>query len=304
MGANMSEHEDLLGLVREADLYRNQGLLAESKTRYTQVLALLEKQIRSGDRNRFSEAIRKKIQKVDQGLAETRAAPKTPDLSPALQGLIKKSFSFSSAKEIASMEGALALAKFGQYEEAIAEFQQLLRRGIMPVATARHLLRCYFSLSLPYAAVAEFKDWAASQTLAKEDLRYIRRFLEETLKKTGFKDHLPSLLGEVRGSARKPLDTDDLKISAIRIQFAAGPFKDESVEKDIISQFGNLVSILIPARRGDLAAAFRIGKRLDRIQCYSPITVFTARGVVSRKSKLERGPHQGDYVIDISIEEK
>jgi hypothetical protein len=304
MGANMSEQEDLLGLVREADLYRNQGLLAESKEKYTQILALIEKQSRHGDRGRFSKAIRKKIEIVEKGLAQTRAAPKTPDLSPALQRLIKKTFSFSRTKEIASMEGALALAKFGQHEEAIAEFQGLLHQGIMPVVTARHILRCYFSLCLPYAAVAQVKDWTASQTLAKEDLRYVRRFLEEALHEKGFQEHLPSLLGEAPGSGKKCAPDDDLKISAIRIHFTAGPFQGESIERDVISQLGNLVSIIIPERRRDLANAFRIGKRLDRVQCYSSITVFMGRGIVARKSKVQRGSQQGDHIVDISIEEE
>ena len=300
----MSEQEDLLGLVREADLYRNQGLLAESKEKYIQLLERIEKQSRPGDRRRFSKAIRKKIETVEKGLAQTRAAPKTPDLSPALQSLIKKSFSFSRTKEIASMEGALALAKFGQHEEAIAEFQGLLRRGIMPVVTARHILRCYFSLSLPYAAVAQFKDWSASQTLAKEDLRYVRRFLEEALHEKDFKEHLPSLLGEAPARAKNDTRDDDLKISAIRIHFTAGPFQGESIERDVICQLGNLVSIVIPERRRDVANAFRIGSRLDRVQCYSPITVFMGQGIVAKKSKVERGPQQGDHIVDISIEEE
>ena len=94
----MSEQEDLLGLVREADLYRHHGLLVESKEKYNQLLELIERQSRPGDRRRFSKAIRKKIETVEKGLAQTRAAPKTPDLSPALQSLIKEFLFFTNKR--------------------------------------------------------------------------------------------------------------------------------------------------------------------------------------------------------------
>jgi tetratricopeptide (TPR) repeat protein len=302
MESNMSEQDHILSLVREADLYQNQGLLSESKGKYAQALALIESHTRLADRENLVEAVRKKIRKVDETIAEAKATPKVPDLSPQLRNLIKKSFSFSRTREVASMEGALALAKFGQYEEAIQEFQSLLKQGSLPIVTARHILRCYFSLSLPYAAIAQFRDWASSHKLSKEDLRYIRDFLEEALKEAGFKGHLPSLLGEEPIKSDKSTNNDTLDISAIRIQFTEGPFKGEALETDVISQFGSLVSVLIPARREDLVGAFRIGKRLERIQCYSSITFFMAQGIVSRKSTVERGPRQGDHIVDITIE--
>ena len=294
----MSEQDHILSLVREADLYHNQGLLSESKGKYAQALALIESDTRLADRDNLVEAVRKRIRKLDETIAEAKAAPKVPDLSPQMRNFIKKSFSFSRTREVASMEGALALARFGQYEEAIHEFQNLIKQGSLPIVTARHILRCYFSLKLPYAAIAQFRDWAASHKLSKEDLKYVRDFLQESLKEAGFKGHLPSLLGEEPIKSGKSAND----ISAIRIQFTEGSFKGDAFETDVISQFGNMVSVLIPARREDLAGAFRIGKRLEKIQCYSSITFFMAQGMVSRKSTVEKGPRQGDHIIDIAIE--
>ena len=295
----MSEQDHILSLVREADLYHHQGLLSESKGKYAQALALIESNTRLSGRDHLVEAVRKKIRRVDETLAEAKATPKVPDMSPQLRNLIKKSFAFSRTREVASMEGALALAKFGQYEEAIHEFQSLLKQGSLPIVTARHILRCYFSLSLPYAAIAQFRDWSSSQKLSKKDLKYVRGFLEEALKEAGFKGDLPSLLGEEPAKSSKD---ETLDISGIRIQFTEGPFKGEVLETDVITQFGNLISVLLPARREDLAQALRIGKRLERIQCYSSITFFMAQGIVSRKSTVEKGRRQGDHLIDITIE--
>ena len=303
MGVMMSEKERILSLVREADLYHDHGLLTESKVKYTQVLAVLEEQGTSHERRQILTAVQEKLRKVDRDIAEVRAAPKTPELSAELQGLIKRIFSFSRTREVAALEGAEALAKFGQYEEALTELQRLLTQGTLPIVAARHIIRCYLSLSLPYAAIAQFKDWVSSETLSKEDLRYVREFLEEALKETGFKDHLPSLLGEESGRRSKSEEDECLDISAVRIQLQEDDLSGESIEMDVVWQLGNMVRVVIPARRKDLSSALKIGKRIHRMQCYSPITVFTAQGIVSKKSTVQRGPNQGDHLIDITIKE-
>jgi tetratricopeptide (TPR) repeat protein len=303
MGIMVSEQERILSLVREADLYHDHGLLAESKGKYTLALTLLKNEGTPAECDQILASVQEKLQKVDKDIAEVRAAPKTPVLSAELQGLIKRVFSFSRTKEVAALEGATALAKFGQYEEALAELQKLLTQGTLPIVAARHIVRCYLSLCLPYAAIAQFKDWVSSETLSKEDLRYVREFLEEALKKTGFRDHLPSLLGEQSGRRGKPEEEESLDISAVRIEIEEGDLKGESVEMDVVWQLGNMVRVVIPARRSDLSNALKIGKRIDRMQCYSPITVFTAQGIVSKKSKVEKGPNQGDYLLDITIKE-
>jgi tetratricopeptide (TPR) repeat protein len=269
MGIMVSEQERILSLVREADLYHDHGLLAESKGKYTLALTLLKNEGTPAECDQILASVQEKLQKVDKDIAEVRAAPKTPVLSAELQGLIKRVFSFSRTKEVAALEGATALAKFGQYEEALAELQKLLTQGTLPIVAARHIVRCYLSLCLPYAAIAQFKDWVSSETLSKEDLRYVREFLEE----------------------------------AVRIEIEEGDLKGESVEMDVVWQLGNMVRVVIPARRSDLSNALKIGKRIDRMQCYSPITVFTAQGIVSKKSKVEKGPNQGDYLLDITIKE-
>jgi hypothetical protein len=304
MGVMMSEQEHILSLVREADLYHDHGLLTESKVKYTQVLSILEEERPSQECRQILTAVQEKLRKVDKDIAEIRIAPKTPELSPELQGLIKRIFSFSRTREVAALEGANALAKFGQYEEALAELQKLLIQGTLPIVAARHILRCYLSLSLPYAAIAQFKDWASSETLSKEDLKYVREFLEEALKEIGFKGHLRSLLGEESGRPSKSEEDESLDISAVRIQLEEGDLGGESLEMDVVWQLGNMVRVVIPARRKDLSSALKIGKPIDRMQCYSSITVFTAQGIVSKKSTVQRGPNQGDHLIDITIREE
>src|SRR5512139_2727635 len=140
----MTEKDLIKRLLKEADLYRTQGLLSDAKSKYVQMLTAI---------------VKSKIRAVDKSLNELRDTPEKPELSGDLQDLIKKLFSFSQTKEAAAIEGAVALAKFGQYEQALKEFHKLLEQGVLPVVTAKNMIKCYTALKTPEAAVVQFAKW-------------------------------------------------------------------------------------------------------------------------------------------------
>ena len=57
------------------------------------------------------------------------------------------------------MEGAIALAKFGQFDRALKEFDHLLADDAVRVAAAKNIIRCYVELSDLDQAVKRFKEW-------------------------------------------------------------------------------------------------------------------------------------------------
>jgi hypothetical protein len=114
-------------------------LLAESRGKYEEILSFLGTNQQFQNVDRIAEAVRARLQDVNKDIAEIRSAPAAPDLSPQLQGLIKKLFTFSKTKEVGAIEGAMALAKFGQYEEAVSELQKLLKEGVLPTVTAKNI---------------------------------------------------------------------------------------------------------------------------------------------------------------------
>ena len=297
----MSEAQHIRSLVRQAALYRAQGLLAESRGKYEEILSFLGSAQRFQNVEKLAEAVRERLQDVDRDIAEIRSAPATPDLSPQLQSLIKKLFTFSKTKEVAAMEGATALAKFGQYEEAVGELQKLLKEGVLATVAAKNILRCYLTLSLPHAAVSQFKEWVRNDTLSKEDLKYVRDFLASSLRKKGMGEVIPALTGGI-DTAVKTQD-DILDISSIKIFFDDGKRHRYAVELDVIYQIGNLISIVISSADRALLDSLKIGKTLSDIQFYTPVTVFRGTGIVSRKSMIEKGPRKGNYLIDITLSE-
>ncbi len=298
----MSEMEHVRSLVKQAAVYRAQGLLAESRGKYEEILSFLGTNLQLQNIEKFTEAVRERILDVNRGIAEIRSAPVNPDLSPQLQSLIKKLFTFSKTKEVAAIEGALALAKFGQYEEAVSELQKLLKEGILPTVAAKNVLRCYLSLSLPQSAVSQFKEWMRNDTLSKEDLKYVRDFLVSSLRNKGMNEMVPALSGEIQASVKT--QDDFLDISSIKIHFHDGKRHRYAVELDVVYQVGGLTSVVVSSADRALLDSLKLGKILHDIQFYTPVTVFRGAGIVSRKSVLEKGPRKGNYLIDIALAEE
>ena len=126
----MADIEKIKSLVQEAEIYRAQGLLEESKETYNNVLKFIEKDDKFSRNTELRDAINTKIKVVENCISELNQGSERPELSKEIQDLIIKLFSFSENEDIATIEGAVALAKFGQYEKALEELQRLINNGI------------------------------------------------------------------------------------------------------------------------------------------------------------------------------
>lgn len=300
----MSDKERIKGLVREAELYRTQGLLSAAKEKYQEVLKFIQNHERYSRDEKLIEAVNKKIQTVDEDIAAVAKAPEKPAVSEDVQRLIQRLFAFSRNEKTAAMEGAVALAKFGQYEKALAEFKRLLKEGILPLEAAKNILRCHMTVSSPDVAVYQFKRWVSRSDFSKGDLQYLRGFLQKMLEKKGADIDLPEVIVTTQEKAAKKRKKEEevLDISSVGLQFQNGPLKGEMVEFEVNFQTGNTISIIIPADRKELLETLQPGLRLKEMQCYSLIAVFNGSGVVSGKSMISSGPKKGDFTLDITID--
>lgn len=201
------------------------------------------------------------------------------------------------------MEGAIALAKFGQYKEALVAFQRLIKEGNMPLLAAKNILMCHMTFSSPDTAIAQFRQWVSQDEFSIKDLRYIRTFLEHALLKQGIKAGLPQVAGASPEEGKPEEEEEDIiDISSVTIQLTIGPRKGEIAGFEVTFQLGNKISTIIPARQKDLADAFKPGLRLSEIQCFSSLATFIGRGIVSGLEKITSGPRRGDYSLDITID--
>ena len=116
-------------LLQQAELFRKQGLLGEARKKYKLVEDLINTNDQLPNKQKLLNGLAKKISILDADVETVESAPSTPEMSAHVNELIKKLFSFSAKdkdEHDALLEGAIALAKFGQFDGALDEFQKLL----------------------------------------------------------------------------------------------------------------------------------------------------------------------------------
>jgi len=299
----MSDKEQIRSLLKQGGLYKKQSLLNQSREAYQKALRIIEKNEKLPNRVKLIEAVKERILGVQEKQTEVDEAAEKPELSRAMQHLIKKRFSFSQNKDTAAFEAAMALFKFGQYEEALTEFRRLLKEGILPVVAAKNIITCLLTFSSPDVAVAQFGQWVSRESLSLPQLKQLRAFLTNVLEKKDIKIDLPKLEKAAPGTGQDDEEEEGvLDISSVAIQFGEGPLKGKSMEFDVTFQSGNSVSIIIAADRKDLLASFKTGIHLQDTQCYSPIGFFKGTAIVFGKTEIMDGPKSGDYLVEMEIE--
>jgi tetratricopeptide (TPR) repeat protein len=310
LGDSVSEKQDIKRALKEAELYQAQGLVEEAKGKYEELLKFIGESRQFSNHEKLIGAVKGRIQALDQALSKIEGAPVTLELSHNVQDLIKNLFTFSQTEESAAMEGAVALAKFGQFERALSEFRSLLDQRIMPVMAAKNIIRCYISMNETDAVAGEFEQWMSQELFSTEDLQDVRTFIQGALKRQGVRLTLPEVMEPKQAAApakskkkgKKREEDLLLDISGVSIHFDMGPLKGQTVDFDVDFQSANTVSIVISVDQKELAESLAPGTRLSALQCYSPITVFRSHGIVSGKATVKQGPRKGDYMVDIKIE--
>ncbi len=299
--------KQIKALIQEADIYSSQGLYVEAKTKYENAAGLFQKNKQLKNSKNLLNAVLKKISALEDKIKILDGGGKQHEISPNAQNLIKQLFSFSNDehKETAELEGAIALAKFGQLERALKEFSDLLQHDAVRVVAAKNVLRCHISLSSFDTAVAQFQKWLTSDLFNSSELKRIRLFLQDLLDKKELKITLPEICngGAASTHSQQQIDSDDdvLDISSIGITFHSGPRKGSMVEYDVSFQSGNMISLIISSRDKDWVDSLSIDHKLENIQYYSPIAMFTGSGIISSKTEIKSGPKKGDYCLDIRI---
>jgi tetratricopeptide (TPR) repeat protein len=179
-------------------------------------------------------------------------APKKPEVSAKIQDLIKKMYSFSPDKneDLKALDGAIALAKFGQFKRAISEFNELIKKDSLRVVASKSMLRCHMALSSMDEAVAQYEKWVSDHRFSTIQLDNLHIFLENILKKEGIEKKLPRRKEPkdktcvIRVKGPKIEDDDTLDINSIGITIYRSPQKGQVVEFKVKFQLGNVFNII------------------------------------------------------------
>lgn len=308
----MDIRQRLKSMLQEAEIYRSQGLISEAYGKYQDAAKLVNSIGNLKNKESLLNAITEKINALDSTKEKVEKGPSSPELSKKAQDLIKNLFSFSESTDddTAALEGAVALAKFGQFDRAIRELTELLNNENTKVEAAKNILRCHLTTSATEEAVNLYHQWHSEDTFQPNQLELVRVYLDDALQKKGIDAMLPSPVSAddniaVETStnvqvAEEP-EEEFLDITSIGITFESGPRKGKMVEFDVNFQSGNMLSLIISKQDQSLIEDLKAGMELKDIQFFSPIAIFNGAGVVASKTQIKSGPKQGDYCLDIRI---
>ncbi len=294
-------------LLQQAELFRKQGLLGDARKKYKLVEEMITKSNSLPNKQKLLEGLAKKVSALDEDVKAVERAPSTPEMSSHVNDLIKKLFSFAAKdkdENDAALEGAIALAKFGQFDGALEEFHKLLHVISVRVASAKNILRCHLEMGNPDAAHTQLAQWQGSDLFSQDQFEKVTAFFEDILEKKGLKKDTPPVAEPATEASVMEEDEEEefLDISAVAITFDSGPHKGEQVELDVSFQSGNVISLIISSRDEHLIESLKVGVRLDDVHFYSPVAIFRGSGIVSAKTQIKSGPKKGDFSIDIKIE--
>ena len=332
----MDPKDQIIALLKEADLYQQQGLLNEAKERYKKATDIIKenKSIKNGQG--LIANIVKKVVDLNQKINQINEAAFKPTVSGQKQDLIQKLFAGGGEKDnqASLLEGAIALAKFGQFDRALSEFERLLDHETVRVAAAKNIVRCYLEVEAFEDAARCFERWVNDERFTEGQLDKVRFFLQGRFRKAGFERELyqreetvseddiqtlemESATNEAADNARSafpiekqsvdledmelPEEEEFLDINSVGIMIQSGPQKGRLVEFDVSFQTGNSINLIISNKENELLEALGKGTQLNDMQFFSPIAILNGSGVVTSKTQIKSGPKEGDYSLDITI---
>jgi len=304
----MDIKQQIKTLIQEAELYRNQGLLKESKIKYNKILSLIKSNAQIKNKETLMTGITRKIVAIDNEILQLAKAPSVIEVPEKIQDLIKKQFAFAAKDEDSgAIEGAIALAKFGQFDRALKEFNLLLDKDAVRVVAAKNIIRCCMTHATVEDAVAEYEKWLSGDKFSSIQLNSVRSFLGDILAKKGITQTLSPVpenksAADQGSAADEELPEEDyLDISAIKITLEDGPQKGKALEFDVNFQSGNVLSLIISCKDKSLIENLDVGLKLTNVQFFSPIAIFEGSGIIAEKTQIGTGPKSGDYSLDIKI---
>jgi len=313
----MDVAQKIKSLLQEAELYRSQGLLREAIGKYQSAVAILQQIEKIKNRDSLVEGLCRKIRAVERELESLESAKAAPEISTDVQDLIKEKFAFAKDSLSGALEGAVALAKFGQYGRALDEFRSLLSEDAVRLAAAKNILRCHIARQTYQDGVEEYRKWAAEGVFSSSQLENLRVFFQGVLDKREVSATVAP--AEASGAAEEQSETPSLElepeqavegdgqeeelldISSIGVLMEDGPQKGQRVEFDVSFQSGSEISLLVPSREKGVIEYLRVGTKIKDIAFYSPFAMFQGAGVVTANTKIATGPKRGDFSLDIKV---
>jgi len=290
--------------LKEAEVYRDQGLLQEAMKKYNIASELILKNNKIKNRQNLLHVISQKMGALENDFKK-KNKPVSRKMPKKKQELIKSKIKFfqKMGKGEAALEDAINLAKLGKYKRALKELQNLISVDSVRVNAAKNIIRCNMALSAPDDAIDQYNNWKSNNLFRNDQLEKVRFFLKSSLMKKGIERTLPEIeeksIPEYSDFEEKDEEVPD--ISSIVIMLDKESQKGKVIELDVSFQAGNIINVIMSGREHGHFKNLNIGFKISDIQFFSPIAIFKGSGIVSNMTYIRSGPKKGDCSLDIKV---
>lgn len=293
-------------LLKEIEVYHSHGLYKEAMQRCRQLSEMIQQSNRIKNKQKVLDAVSKKIEDIENDARRVEAVEASGHMSTKEQALVKNLFSFSKedGTDSADLEGATALLVFGQYEKALSEFNELIKRDSLRVDAAKNILRCHIGLSTIDDAVTQYQEWLSSGQFPLGELEKIHSFFQDILISKGIEKSLPEPEVSIDAINVEDHEVDEeglIDIVSIEIPLNDVLQEEKAVGFDVSFQKENMISVIIPSAKQDLINYFKVGMRIDDVQFFSVAIMFKESCIISAKEQIESGPRKGDCTLVMEI---
>lgn len=302
----MDVKKQVHSLLKEASIYDAQGLYDESKARYLDALQLIQRHAHEIDHHKealshISSRIKQVSNKIDR-MGNESDAYQMPNI---VLDVMKNHFSSSTDKNQATLEGAMALATFGQYESALEELAKLLKHEPTRLEASKQILRCHLSKGRVSKAVDLFTHWQNSGVLDPEPMSDLRTFFQALAEERHLHIEIPGA-EEITPSPERTLGPSPQLSSrqydafhSMNVKLPRENHRYQLCEFKIRSQSGDIVNLLVSNK--EIIKDFRKGAVLDSVQCFSTNAMFSGKATVVNTVEISSGAMAGHFSIDIRI---
>ena len=303
MNFTMDRAKQIQSLFNEAKVYQSQGLFVEAKRKYQETARLISESDRLKNKDDLIAMISQKIRALESDVKRFEKIGTSPTRSAKERGVVKESLFLSKGKKKDShaLEVAAALLGFGQFDQAIREFEKLLKKDTLRVAAAKNIIRCHIAVSSLRSALDQYQTWLQSDFFPSDQLEKVRFFIEGILKRKGINKTIER---REAATADKEIEKEEepvLDIISVIIALDEGPEMGEGLALDVSSQTGNMISVIVSGSDQGLIDNLEVGSKIDDLQFFSPIAVHRGSGIVTGKTRINTGQKMGSYSIVIKM---
>jgi hypothetical protein len=290
-------------LIKEIEIYRSHSLFGEAKGKCIELAELIRKNDQLKNKQKLLSAVSKKMKDLEKDARQFEDGEATVQMSTTELDLVKNLFSPSkeTAADSTTIEGAIALLVFGQFEKALNEFYELLNIDAHRVVAAKNILRCHIGLSDLDNAITQYRQWHSSGDFPVEELGKIHSFLTDKLQQMGIDESLPKPEKEPDAEQDEAVEEEFVDILSVKVPMDDGSGKGTGIKLDVSFQEGNMFSVIIPRKNQAMIDGLKVGLKIEDIRFYSPSVVFMDTCIVSALEEIASGPKKGDYTMVMEI---